>query len=80
MLTKSQIDEYNEVGAIVVPNILSAAEVARLRTVTDEFVDRARAVTQHDEIYDLEDHTPPRSRACGGSRHRTRIIRITARL
>ncbi len=29
MLTAGQIKEYNEVGAIVVPNVLSADEVAR---------------------------------------------------
>jgi len=59
MLTKAQIDQYNEIGAIVVPDILSADEMLRLRRVTDEFVERARGVTAHNEIYDLEDsHTP----------------------
>jgi phytanoyl-CoA hydroxylase len=59
MLTRSQIGEYNDMGAIVVPDVLSGEEVARLRRVTDAFVDRARGITAHDEIYDLEDsHTP----------------------
>jgi phytanoyl-CoA hydroxylase len=59
MLTKTQIDQYNETGAIVVADILSADEVHRLRRVTDEFVERARGVTAHNEVYDLEDsHTP----------------------
>jgi ectoine hydroxylase-related dioxygenase (phytanoyl-CoA dioxygenase family) len=63
MLSKSQIAEYNEVGAIVVPEILTADEVSRLRQVTSEFVDRARNVTAHTEIYDLEDsHTPENPR------------------
>ncbi len=63
MLTKSQIEEYNEIGAIVVPDILSEDEVLRLRRVTDEFVERAREVTAHNEIYDLEDsHTPENPR------------------
>jgi ectoine hydroxylase-related dioxygenase (phytanoyl-CoA dioxygenase family) len=63
MLTKAQIEEYNEIGAIVVPDILDADEVARLRAVTDSFVERARAVTRHDDIYDLEDsHTPAQPR------------------
>ena len=58
MLTRTQIAEYHEIGAIVVPDILSADEVLRLRRVTDEFVERARDVTTHNEIYDLEDsHT-----------------------
>jgi phytanoyl-CoA hydroxylase len=63
VLNQSQIDEYNKVGAIVVPNVLTQDEVRRLRHVTDEFVEKARAVVQHDEIYDLEDtHTPQQPR------------------
>ena len=63
MLSRAQIDEYNDVGAIVVPDVLSAAEVARLRAATDTFVNRARAVRTHDAIYDLEDsHTPAKPR------------------
>lgn len=63
MLTQSQVEEYQEVGALVVPDVLSPEEVATLRRVTDEFVERARAVSQHDDIYDLEDsHTPAQPR------------------
>ena len=63
MLTQAQKDEYDRVGAIVVPDVLSPAEVAELRAVTDGFVERARAITAHDAIYDLEDsHTPAQPR------------------
>jgi phytanoyl-CoA hydroxylase len=63
MLTPAQIEEYNRVGAIVVPDVLSAAEVAELRRVTEGFVARSAAVTQHDTVYDLEDsHTPAQPR------------------
>jgi ectoine hydroxylase-related dioxygenase (phytanoyl-CoA dioxygenase family) len=63
MLTKAQIDEYNDVGAIVVPDILSPAEVAELRRVTDEFVEKSRAVATHNEVFDLEDtHSPAQPR------------------
>lgn len=55
MLTQTQIDEYNEVGAIVVPDVLSPAEVAELRRVTDDFVEKSREVTAHNDIFDLED-------------------------
>jgi len=55
MLTAAQIEEYREVGAIVVPDVLTPEEVARLSAVTDGFVDRARGLTGHNEIYDLED-------------------------
>ncbi len=59
MLTQTQIDAYNEIGAITVPDVLSAAEVADLSRVTDDFVANARGLTAHTEIYDLEDsHTP----------------------
>ena len=59
MLTDAQKREYDEVGAIVVPDVLGPEEVAALRRVTDAFVERARAVTTHDAIYDLEDtHSP----------------------
>jgi ectoine hydroxylase-related dioxygenase (phytanoyl-CoA dioxygenase family) len=58
MLTQAQIDEYNEIGAIVVPDVLTPAEVRTLSDVTDGFIDRARGLTGHDPVYDLEDsHT-----------------------
>ena len=63
ILTQAQIDEYDEVGAIVVRDILSPVEVAGLRRVTDEFVERARAHTTHTDIFDLEDtHSPTQPR------------------
>src|ERR687894_1261406 len=55
MLTRAQKDEYERVGAIVVPDVLSAEEVAELRAATDGFVERARGLTTHNEVYDLED-------------------------
>jgi len=55
MLTAAQIAEYNDIGAIVVPDVLSPEEVAHLRTVTDGFVQRARGLTGHTDVYDLED-------------------------
>ncbi len=55
MLTRAQKDEYERVGAIVVPDVLSADEVAELRAVTDGFVEKARGLTTHDAVYDLED-------------------------
>lgn len=58
MLTQAQINEYNDVGAIVVPDVLTPDEVRTLSDVTDGFIDRARGLTAHNAIYDLEDsHT-----------------------
>lgn len=54
MISQADIDRYNRDGYIVVPNVLSAQEVADLRRVTDEFVEASRKVSQHDAIYDLE--------------------------
>jgi len=63
MLTQAQIQEYNEVGAIVVPDILTEQEVRHLSAVTDSFVERARGVAGHTDIYDLEDsHSPDNPR------------------
>ncbi len=59
MLNQTQIDAYNTIGAIVVPDVLTPQEVAELSRVTDDFVARARGLTAHTDIYDLEDsHTP----------------------
>jgi ectoine hydroxylase-related dioxygenase (phytanoyl-CoA dioxygenase family) len=63
VLSRSQIAEYNELGAIVVPEVLTPDEVRTLSDVTDDFVRRARGLTGHTEIYDLEDsHTPANPR------------------
>ncbi|HWA81098.1 MAG TPA: phytanoyl-CoA dioxygenase family protein [Acetobacteraceae bacterium] len=59
MLTQAEIETYREIGAIVVPDVLSAEEVAELSRVTDGFVAGARGLSDHTDIYDLEDsHTP----------------------
>ena len=63
MLNRGDIERYHRDGFIVVPDVLSPAEVAELRAVTDGFVERARAITTHDAIYDLEDsHSPAQPR------------------
>ena len=53
-LSSSQIDAYRNDGFIVVENVLSADDVRALREVTDDFVERARDVATHDDVYDLE--------------------------
>lgn len=63
MLTQKQVDFYNEFGYIGVEGVLSHDEIADLRRVTDEFVDKSRSVTQNDAIFDLEPgHTPDNPR------------------
>jgi len=55
MLSHDMIAAYRRDGFIVVPEILSPAEVEALRAVTDRFVRESAAVAANDDIYDLED-------------------------
>lgn len=55
ILTEAQRAAYDRDGFIVVPDVFSAAEVAELRAVTEEFERNAAAVAANDDIYDLED-------------------------
>ena len=80
MLSRTQIEQYNEIGAIVVPDILSADEVQRLRRVTDEFVERARGVTEQPRSMTSRTATRRTTRGFAASRRRICIIRNTARL
>ncbi len=54
MLTESQIKFYHENGYLGVNDVYSPAEVADLRRVTDAFVEKSRAITKNDDIFDLE--------------------------
>lgn len=54
MLTQEQIDFYHENGYLSVEDVLSAEEVADLRRVTDEFVEKSREITEHTNVFDLE--------------------------
>jgi ectoine hydroxylase-related dioxygenase (phytanoyl-CoA dioxygenase family) len=59
MLTKDQVESYREKGYLGVEGVFDAGEVAELQRVTDEFVDKSRAFTDHTPDFDLEpDHTP----------------------
>ena len=59
MLTPDQVASYQSKGYITVPGIIGAGQIAELRRVTDEFVEKSRQVTEHTADYDLEPgHTP----------------------
>jgi phytanoyl-CoA hydroxylase len=50
---------YRQNGYQTIRGVLSAGEIELLRNVTDEFVDRSRAVMASDGVFDLEpDHRP----------------------
>jgi ectoine hydroxylase-related dioxygenase (phytanoyl-CoA dioxygenase family) len=59
MLPQAARDAYERDGFIVVPDVLTSAEIEGLRRATDELVAKAGAVAANDEIYDLEEsHSP----------------------
>jgi phytanoyl-CoA hydroxylase len=55
MISEADGAFYEENGYLVVQDVLSRSEVEELRRVTDELVEKARDVSAHDDIYDLED-------------------------
>ena len=63
VIAEAQVTAYREKGFVVVEDIYSPGEVARMCAALDEIVDAARGVREHDEVYDLEpSHTPERPR------------------
>ncbi len=54
MLTTDQIEFYHTNGYVTATGVLSAEELAELRRVTEEFVDKSRLVSDHTEEFDLE--------------------------
>src|SRR5262249_25125832 len=54
MLSQAQIDFYHTNGYLGIENVLSAQEIAELRQVTDEFLEKSRHVTEHNDMFDLE--------------------------
>ena len=54
MLSKRQVEQYHEQGAIVVPNIVDEFTLRRMRDALSGLVENSRTVSQHDEVYDLE--------------------------
>jgi phytanoyl-CoA hydroxylase len=63
MLSSSARETYRRDGFVILPDILTAAEIGALRRATDELVEGARNVAANDDIYDLEDsHSPQEPR------------------
>jgi ectoine hydroxylase-related dioxygenase (phytanoyl-CoA dioxygenase family) len=53
-LTDEQIASYHRDGYVAVPRLLDAPQVEALRRVTEAFVERSRAVSTSDAIFDLD--------------------------
>lgn len=63
MIDDAKVARYREDGFVVVENVLSQEDVADLRRVTDELVEKSRFVREHNDIYDLEPtHSPQEPR------------------
>jgi phytanoyl-CoA hydroxylase len=65
MLNSAQIEQYKELGYLVVPDVLDGKLLAEVRKAVDEIVAGAATLTQHNDVYDLEDthtRTVPRVR------------------
>jgi ectoine hydroxylase-related dioxygenase (phytanoyl-CoA dioxygenase family) len=59
MISDRDIAFYREHGYIVVPDVLDTQTLSATRQVIAEFIEGARGVTSHTEIYDLEpSHRP----------------------
>ncbi|HWP49266.1 MAG TPA: phytanoyl-CoA dioxygenase family protein [Candidatus Limnocylindrales bacterium] len=62
-LTEKQIAFYHEKGYLIIERVLDEERLIALREVTDRIVEGARGLTQHTEVYDLEDsHIPDEPR------------------
>ena len=59
MIGGQEITFYREHGYLVVPDVLSPAEVTELQQATDAMVEGARGLVTHDDTYDLEDSHRP---------------------
>ena len=55
MLSKQQIEFYNENGYLLVENAVSPAQLARMRDIAYDFIEKSRAVSVSDDVFDLDD-------------------------
>ncbi len=54
MISEADVARYQREGYLVVPDVLSAQEVAELQRVTAQFVEDSRTATAHTPVFDLE--------------------------
>ena len=55
MLTAEQIAFYHANGYLMVEDAVSPAELARMREITYDLIDKSRDVTESNAVYDLDD-------------------------
>ena len=54
VLTQAQRESYFNEGYLLVEKVIDDAWVSRLRSATDELIERSRAVNRNDAVWDLE--------------------------
>lgn len=67
MLTTEQIAFYHENGYVMVEDVVTPDQLQALRDVTYQFIERSRAVTESDDVFDLDE---------GHSSEKPRLTRI----
>jgi len=59
MISERDVEQYRERGYLVVPDVLDADILARVRGALDELVTKASSIHEHTDVYDLEPgHSP----------------------
>jgi len=54
LLREDQVQFYRTNGYLIIPDVLTPAQVAEGRRIVDEFTERSRAVAVSDDVFDLE--------------------------
>jgi phytanoyl-CoA hydroxylase len=54
MLSRAQIDQYRDQGAIVVPALVDQLTLRKMRQILADWVEGSRQVADHTDLYDLE--------------------------
>lgn len=61
MLTPDQVEFYHENGYLLVEDAVTPQELDGLRSVTYDFMERSRQVTENDDVFDLDEGHGPES-------------------
>src|SRR5689334_17839830 len=54
LLSEDQVDFYHTNGYLIVADVLTPIQVAEGRAIVQDFVEKSRAVTANDDVFDLE--------------------------
>jgi ectoine hydroxylase-related dioxygenase (phytanoyl-CoA dioxygenase family) len=54
MISNRDLEQYRELGYLVVPDVLEPSEVRAAQVIIDRLVAKAASVAAHDDVYDLE--------------------------